>query len=74
MKSAYNHDRNEHNSAARITRGRRPNAQILLEASIGGPIGANRIYMTMWIPEVTGTDFPSNLLWMNRILGVFEWV
>lgn len=74
MKFAHNHDLNENTSAARNTREGKLRGQILLKMSLGGPIGANRIYMTMWIPEVTGTDFPSSSLWMNGILGVFEWV
>lgn len=74
MKFAHNQDLNEHTSAARDTRLGKLRGQILLKVSLGGPIEANRIYMTMWIPEVTGTEFPSNSLWMNGILGVFEWV
>lgn len=73
-KSAHNHDRNENTSAARIPRGRRLNSP-----NSSQPINCRTNWSKpnihdIWILEVTGTDFPSSVLWMNGILGVFEWV
>lgn len=47
MKSTHNQDLNENTFAARNTREGELRGQILLKLSLGGPIGAKRIYMTL---------------------------